>query len=418
MKGGSVDIPSTGVHYTDMDILAKLEGTVLTVDHADLSSSPRYLVKKFLSGGGTHTAHLAGSIDLAGGALGKADLRLELREFWVASMSTLILSSSGDLTVDGAWPDLSVNGSVAVDDGRLKLDKHLFMPAASTQPHADIVFTEPRAQFAVVDPKKKKEKEGPSLIDELDVNVRVDLQRRMTIEATVPLTTEPGSPADFADAKITNGRLDGSLKVGFHGGEVSVGGSIETVEASAKLLSAQFDVKQGTIAFASADYKEPNLNFELERDVGSYGTVTARVSGTPSALSIDSLTSDQYSDQADVLALLLFGKPTSEMSGGSGGSNPGDQAIQAAAGVVGGQLANSLGGVADTVTYDSTTGLSAGWAVSTDLFLSVSYNPLADEDENTKGLKLSWFIGNHTQADFATGDAGDNSSWLFWTTRF
>jgi hypothetical protein len=110
------------------------------------------------------------------------------------------------------------------------------------------------------------------------------------------------------------------------------------------------------------------------------------------------------------------------MSGGSGGSDPNEQALRAAASVLGGQLANTLGGVADTVTYDSTTGLSAGWALSTDLFLSFAVNPMAyaeaDADENKTSLKLSWFIGNHTQADFATGDAGDNSSWLYWTTRF
>jgi hypothetical protein len=230
----------------------------------------------------------------------------------------------------------------------------------------------------------------------------------------VPLTTEPGSPADLADAKI-NGRLDGSLQVGFHGGEVSIGGSIETVDAVANLLGAQFEVKRGTIAFASADYKEPNLDFELERDVKEYGTVTALVSGTPSALSIDSLTSDQYSDQADVLSLLIFGKPQAEMGSGSGDNNA---VLEGAASVLGGQVASSLAGSGFTASYDATSGLSAGWAVSTDLFLAFAYNPLPDDDENRTGVKLSWFIGNRTQADFETGDAGHSEAWLYWNMRF
>jgi hypothetical protein len=303
-----------------------------------------------------------------------------------------------------------VKGSVAVDEGRLKLDKHQFIPKASTQPHADIVFTEPRAQFA--EPTGDESAQGPSLLDELDVNVRIDFRRRMTFQATMPLSTDPGSPADLAEAKAS-GRLDGSLQVGVQQGDISVGGSIETVEATANLLGAQFDVKEGTIAFASADYKEPNLNFELVRDVQTYGTVTAIVSGTPSALSIDSITSDQYSDQADVLSLLLFGKPQSEM--GSGDNNV---AMEAAMALVGGQVAKGLGGGGVQTSYDATSGLSAGVSLSRDLFLAFLYNPTSEPDENRTGVKLSYFIGNRTQADLATGDAGDSSAWLYWKLRF
>ena len=412
VKNGSIDVPASGVNYSEIDLLAKLEGTVLTVDHADVSSSSRWVMKKIFAGKDEgHTAHLSGSIDLAGGALGQAKLKLQLREFWVASITEMLLSASGDLTVDGAWPALTVNGSVAVDEGRLKLDKHRFLPKASTQPHADIVFTEPRAQFA--EPTEDEKAQGPSLLDELDVNMRIDLRRRLTFQATMPLSTDPGSPADLAEAKAS-GRLDGSLKVGVHQGDISIGGSIETVEATANLLGAQFEVKQGTIAFASADYKEPNLDFELVRDVGTYGTVTALVSGTPSALSIDSITSDQYSDQADVLSLLLFGKPQSEM--GSGSDN--NVALEAAMALVGGQVARGIGGGAVTASYDATSGLSAGVSLSRDLFLAFLYNPTSDVDENRTGVKLSYFIGNRTQADLATGDAGDSSAWLYWKLRF
>jgi autotransporter translocation and assembly factor TamB len=411
VENGSVDVPATGVNYGEIDLLAKLEGTVLTVDHANVSSSPRYLVKKIFSGKEEgHTAHLSGRIDLAGGTLGEAKLELELREFWVASITELLLSASGNLAVEGSWPALTVNGSVDIDEGRLKLDKHQFIPKASTQPHPDIVFTEPRPQFA--EAPEDEEDQGPSLLDELDANVRINLRRRMTFQATMPLSTDPGSPADLAEAKAS-GRLDGSLKVGIHQGEMSVGGSIETVEAQANLLGAQFDVKEGNIAFASADYKEPNLNFELVREVKEYGTVTALVSGTPTALSIDSITSDQYSDQADVLSLLLFGKPQSEM--GSGDNNA---AVEAAAALVGGQVAKGLGGAGVTASYDATSGLSAGVSLSRDLFLAFLYNPTSEEDENRTGVKLSYFIGNRTQADLETGDAGASSGWLYWKMRF
>src|SRR4030095_88890 len=33
VKDGSIDVPATGVNYSEIDLLAKLEGTVLTVDH-------------------------------------------------------------------------------------------------------------------------------------------------------------------------------------------------------------------------------------------------------------------------------------------------------------------------------------------------------------------------------------------------
>ena len=128
--------------------------------------------------------------------------------------------------------------------------------------------------------------------------------------------------------------------------------------------------------------------------------MTAIVSGTPSALSIDSITSDQYSDQADVLSLLLFGKPQSEMGGGDN-----NVAMEAAMALVGGQVAKGLGGGGVQTSYDATSGLSAGVSLSRDLFLAFLYNPTSEEDENRTGVKLSYFLGNRTQADLETGDA-------------
>jgi hypothetical protein len=74
-----------------------------------------------------------------------------------------------------------------------------------------------------------------------DANVRINPPAAPDVPGDHAAGTDPKS-CDLAEQGFgPAGRL---VKVGVHNGDISVGGSIETVEATANLLGAQFEVKR------------------------------------------------------------------------------------------------------------------------------------------------------------------------------
>ena len=75
----------------------------------------------------------------------------------------------------------------------------------------------------------------------------------------------------------------------------------------------RFDLRRGLIQFTGGRPINPTINVEGEYKTNNY-LVTAVASGTASKPAL-TLNSQPQLAQSDILALLLFGKPTSELSG-------------------------------------------------------------------------------------------------------
>ncbi|MEZ5397908.1 MAG: translocation/assembly module TamB domain-containing protein [Bryobacterales bacterium] len=251
----------------------------------------------------------------------------------------------------------------------------------------------------------------------VDVDVDVDVSRGVSVDAKVPLIEDTSIPLGSASDVQLDSQVEGELKVDKQDTDTEVTGRLDAT-GKVQLLGAQFAIQQGTIAFAGNDVTEPNLEFALERDTQTYGKVQARVTGTPSHLEIASLTSDDYQDQSDVMALLLFGKPLSEL--GSGQSEAGAAVVQdALMNLAGSELASAIGvQLVDQVDYTPGAGLSLGWSIGTDGFLTIQLNPTAQEGENRTEAKVTWLLGRSTQAEVESGDAAVTSAWLQWERRF
>ena len=120
----------------------------------------------------------------------------------------------------------------------------------------------------------------------------------------------------------------------------------------------------------------------------------------------------------NVMAILLFGRPLSELDAGEG--QTGGQLVQTAlVAAAGSQVEDALGtALVDSVRYDSDDGLALGWSIGTDAFLTVAVDPTAETEENLTEARLSWFLGGAGEAEVQTGDAGVSEAWLRVEERF
>jgi cytoskeletal protein CcmA (bactofilin family) len=409
LSGGDLTLADTGVRYTDIDLTARVDGLRLVVDELTMGSRPRY-GRYALERTGTDLSG-RGVVALDQGAV-TSDLTFDFDQLWVLSNSTGLAEVKGSLAVRGAYPTLDVDGDVEVVDGRFDLERHLFVSKADIEVDEQIVFVDGTPERL----RGLEEEDQVAVAEELDVNVNVDLGRRVSLSATVPLAADAGALGSAADVNI-DADVSGELDVALDDGEPSAQGQIDT-EGSVDLFTADFDIQQGAIRFSGGDVTNPNLNFTLVRSGGSYGDVRARVVGTPDDLQIVELTSDDYADQADVMAILLFGRPLSELDAGEG--QTGGELVQTALlAAAGSRVEDALGAdLVDSVSYDADDGLALGWSIGTDAFLTVAVDPTAEPDENLTEARLSYFIGRAAEAEVQTGDAGASEAWLRVEERF
>ncbi len=399
---------ATGVRYHAMNAEIVLDGQTAVIERMNTRTRPRY--GRFSDDESGRNIRVQGDVAFGGDAP-ELDLAIDMKEFWVVATNMAIAQLDGELAVSGPVTGPTVTGEVTVHDSRFDLDRYLFIPPAASELHPDIVFVD--------DMPDRFERRGdaePGLMDRVDVDLDVDVGRSADLEAKVPVAPDAGLVGTLGDAQI-DAEVDGGVNVQQQDGETRVTGRLETT-GRAKLLSARFDLEQGTLAFSGRGYTSPNLDFLLRRDSGQYGAVTARVRGTPSDLEIDQLTSDSGLSRADIMAQLVFGRPLSDLGGGEGvtGAAIVERALVS---VAGGELEDALGvELVDTVDFSSSEGLSVGWSLGSSAFLTVQLDPTAEERENTTAVKLNWYLSQLAEAEVRTGDRANSSAWMLLEETF
>ncbi|MEN0063394.1 MAG: translocation/assembly module TamB domain-containing protein [Myxococcota bacterium] len=408
LVGGGGALPALGVRFDDAHVVAALKGRTLTVHEGSLRSRPRFRNLRQRGRGMT----VRGTVTLDSSGKSVPDLRLTLDRSWLLASRDVTLQASGEVSLTRNDARLALGGEVRLDEGRVLLDRATFADGGSRTLHPDIVFEDAVPATLV----HQVEATDVSALPDVDVDLAIDLGDGVDLEATVPLSEEADAVGRAFDVAI-DGRLEGSMRVTQVDGALDLRGRLNTT-GRVELISARFDITEGVVAFAGGDLTEPSLDVSLERPTKNYGTVMARVQGSPSNLELSDLTSDEAADQTDIVAILLFGRPLSEVDPQSGEAGAGavEQALWSLAGR---QVEQVLGGrFFDTVNYTADEGLSVGVAVGRGGFLTVSVDPLADDDENAATARLTWLLTRRVETGIESGDQGTSSGWLVWRRRF
>ena len=337
---------------------------------------------------------------------------LNFEEAMLSNLSNLQLVLSGGMNVTGEWPGLVFEGAIAVDESRVAIDEEFWLSQATLSLAPDLRIH--REEVAVETEGVQVER---AYWEDFVADLSVDLGNNSWGEARVPLDATYGVVSSALSTVAVQGRVRGTLDVEGTLEDALVEGQIETDRAEAVVFGAEFKMARGgVVRFTGSDYQNPELELSAVHTTKGYGDVTVDISGTVEAMSLQFRSSDGLSEK-DIAALLLLGRPTSELGEGEGGL------VEAAVGALAGR-AESIG-LGDWIDLfqletegEAISAYTVGKAVGDKAFLSYSWDSTADKDENMMELTLEVFFTRHVQTQIIAGDSGESSVDVFLHWRF
>lgn len=406
-EGAKITYAGTEVEYTvgalDLDFTRDL----LHLKDVAISSRPRY-------GAGLRRGSLevSGVVVLDAFSPRDLDLSLDMDEFWATATSQYLIALTGQMAVGGVWPALKLSGPLALAEGRISLGRDFFLDVASLDLAPEVAVR--RATTASL----ARAAHVPEFYEGFDLDVDLDLRRNLRLVVEMP--TASGYGQQFADLTTVtlDAEFDGEVELNGQVGDPRLHGRVETVRGTANLMGVTFQLDpEGSLSFVSDDIANPLLDMRATRTTGGYGDVNVGISGDVAHMALD-FSSPEYPDPSDVMSLLLFGKPTSDMSDSEG--QAGAAILGAALSSVTGQVERLVGlNTLDQFEIDPSAGaVRVGKALSDTLFLSLQLAPAAEDTENRTQATVEWLIQRRLYAEFVTGDRGQSSADLYWRWRF
>ena len=319
------------------------------------------------------------------------------------------------MKISGDFPELLVSGKIKLDEASIAVGAEVLKDTSSFDVDESIKIH--REERQVVARKKDEEESGPSVADEMTVELDVDLNSKVRLKADVPMSEDFGAQfAQLAALSVDLG-LDGRLKIAQSKGVLSMLGELQTLRGEAVAMGKRFAITEGTVTFTGENYANPQLNLGAAHQVGQYGSVEIKIGGDVENTAME-LSSPEYPDQTDVMSMLLFGKPTNAMSETEGESGAG--LLSAAMASVGGQAARSTGAAfLQNVQIDPGSGsVKVGFPLTDKIYLSIErVRPEADTDNMTQAA-VEWLLSRAAYGEVVTGDRGKSSGDVYLRWRF
>lgn len=332
-----------------------------------------------------------GRVALRGGLPDAVALRVALEDFLAVQVPAY------EAAVDGA---LALEGTVAAPrvTGTLDVDRALVRPGMLPTSTPDLT-PDPTIEVVGLPPAPDAGREAGAvdLADALALGIRVTVARNAWIRRT--------------DAQI---ELRGDLRVDkAPAGPVTVTGTVRLVRGWYAFQGRRFELDEGTIVFSGQSPPDPTFEILASHRTPDY-RVIIRVAGTASHPTLE-LSSDPPLEQADVLAVLLFGKPAGDLGRGES-LDLQRQAVSLASGYVMPELQTSVMETLGLDTLDvGAEAVRAGRYVTDDVFVSI-----AQEFGSQPGQSVSveYSLTPRVSVKASTATTGRSAIDLQWRHRY
>jgi autotransporter translocation and assembly factor TamB len=198
-------------------------------------------------------------------------------------------------------------------------------------------------------------------------------------------------------------------------------GTVETIRGFASFYGKKFTVQEGKVVFPGTEEINPFLDVWVTHTVSEYD-VSIKVGGKAHQPTL-TLSSVPELPQADIMALLVFGKTTDRLTN-SEQSSMVNQAQQLVGGVVAGELEKALGKPLGLDTIDVEAGKEAGTGsvsvgryVTQDIFLSYERDLGTKSGNTNKGgntVGIEYSINRRLKLKGSGSDTGESALDLLW----
>jgi translocation and assembly module TamB len=194
-------------------------------------------------------------------------------------------------------------------------------------------------------------------------------------------------------------------------------GEVETIRGWLAVMGKQFKVAKAKITFTGGVPIDPGLDITADYQAQHY-LIHVVVGGTASKPTL-TFKSEPNLEQADVLSVLLFGKPTSQLSGGERRdlkTRASEVATGFAASQISQQVSQALGLEEMGIELRQT-----GSGVGVGSYLGQNTYATFSEDFSQQGgqrIDLEHYLTRHLEVDTDTTSRGDRGADILWSTNY
>lgn len=359
-------------------------------------------------------------------------------DLWLALDEAVVVDrAEGDVTTSGR---VALTGSVAAPrlDGDVTIDRATLRPTiapggGAPEPDPSILVvrrygSEPAWVSGVPPALGGEEEPRPARLED-DPRAAAGTPG-LYDDLTMMVTVRLGDPVVIRryDANI---RLEGEVYLTKEpADELRISGGIGGRQGWYIFQGRRFEIRSAYVTFTGETPLDPYLDVEAQYRTGEY-LVRIRITGTAKHPSLD-LSSDPPLDQSDILAVILFGKPASQLND-SQGQVLQSQAFALLASYVAPELQRS---VLDTfgltsLTFSMPTGDTAGTIgvgryFGDDLFVSVARDfggPSGGTSRQLQGLvgssvTIQYYLTPSITLQGASSTEGESSMDVIWQRRY
>jgi autotransporter translocation and assembly factor TamB len=348
--------PDLGTKYKGLNANLRFTETLMVVDKFDVLDNSGNLMR------------IDGSLDILAGGPSKAlNLRARAKEFHLMDNEYGEVVISADLTAGGDLVGTNVLGTIRIERGRLEVDRLLeeYVLAQGYVPVGGVATRRPTGPVEPMAPAV------PQMFSQSAVSIEVTLPDNVVIRGR-GIQTEEGV-IGLGDINLTVG---GQLRVSKSpGSDLALIGEVAAVRGTYDFQGRRFAITRGSqLRFRGDDMTNPSLDITAERDISGVD-VTVRIVGTAAEPQL-SLSSRPSLDEGDILALVAFGRPISQL-GDAQRVSLAARAGTIAAGALATPLADSVARALDLDVFEiqagdgsfSSTAVVVGRQVSDKLFV-------------------------------------------------
>jgi translocation and assembly module TamB len=320
LQEASARVKPLGVRFSQIGIGVQLSANQVTLRQLVVHSDEGQL-----SGRGT--------IGLAGYEVKSTDVSITADRFRVIDTKEYRAALSGRLGVSGSLQQLLVRGDLTVVDATAHPNLAL-MKSGPAAPDPTIVVVRHSNDVAVATKQQDEgEREEPGENSDATNQSGVYQQLAMNIDVTIPHDT-------WVHMREGSIELRGDLGVRKASGEEpNVSGVIETVRGWYAFHGRKFRLEQGKVVLTGETPPNPSLDVVARYTLPDY-KVDVVVGGTVKEPTV-TFRSEPSLEQADILSLLMFGKPANALTNVEKSSLQ-SQAVAAATGAVAEELRSAL----------------------------------------------------------------------------
>ncbi len=334
------------------------------------------------------------------------DISLKMSNWPAITTTEYVAYTAANLRLDGTLEAPKLGGKVEVLWGVAKPDLAFLNSDAIKQDHTiQIVYD------GVAPPPPPPV--PPSPFAQLFRNLEVDITAQIHRDTWIKVG---GSSAE----------LEGKVHVGKKPeGPLALLGSIHSVRGQIALVGQPLTLQKGDITFTGGAKIDPTLDIVAQRQLPQY-IVSANIAGTATKPTL-TFSSEPVMSQADILSVLMFGQPTSQLSSGQQASLQSQAATMAgsyAANEIGQSVADALGLKALQFSVESGMA-SIGTYLTQDVFLSASQNVAPQTQQipgqATQKATITYYLTRQISVDTSQGRTSlgnDSQLNLTWHTQY